>query len=258
MRQVCGIYKILNLVNGKIYIGQSVDILNRRWPYHIYCLNSGNHYNKHLQYAWVKYGEKNFEFTIVEECSEDQLDIKEMYYIDLYKSYIPEFGYNKTLGGEGGRATEETKVKMSESHKGLLGTPESRAKQSLKLSGENNPMYGRTGVLSPVFGRQKTDDEIQKIKDSWTVERRQKQSQRISGVNNPMTERTGGQNPSAHKVVCINTGEVFDTIKSAAQWAGLKNHTNIIYVCNGERKHAGRHPITGEKLSWKNYDTINQ
>ena len=258
MKQVCGIYKIVNLVNGKTYIGQSVDILNHRWPNHICCLNSGIHHNKHLQYAWFKYGEENFGFVIIEECQEDQLDAKEMYYINLYKSYIPEFGYNKTLGGEGGRATEETRAKMSESHKGLLGTQKSRAKQSLKLSGKNNPMYGKTGILSPVYKRQKSDSEIQKIKDSWTEDRKQKQSERISGDNNPMAGRTGGRNPSAHKVMCVNTGDVFDTVKSAAEWCGLKTHTNIIYVCNGKRKHAGRHPITGEQLSWKNYDTINQ
>lgn len=43
-----GIYKIENKVNGKVYVGQSIDI-NTRWKCHISYLNSGIHHNKHLQ-----------------------------------------------------------------------------------------------------------------------------------------------------------------------------------------------------------------
>ena len=49
-----GIYKIENKVNGKVYIGQSVNI-KKRWKQHKYELNSNNHVNKHLQASWNKY-----------------------------------------------------------------------------------------------------------------------------------------------------------------------------------------------------------
>ena len=59
-----GIYKIENKVNGKVYIGQSIDI-EKRWKSHISYLNKGIHRNKHLQSAWDKYGEGNFDKKIL-------------------------------------------------------------------------------------------------------------------------------------------------------------------------------------------------
>lgn len=95
-----GIYKIENLVNRKIYIGQSVNI-PQRWAEHKANLRNNKHENKHLQNAWNKYHEENFDFSVLEECSENELDEKECYYIDYYDSYNN--GYNLTLGGGGTR-----------------------------------------------------------------------------------------------------------------------------------------------------------
>ena len=60
-----GIYKILNNINGKIYIGSTKNF-NKRWVTHKYLLRLNKHENKHLQYAWNKYGEVHFEFIKVE------------------------------------------------------------------------------------------------------------------------------------------------------------------------------------------------
>lgn len=253
-RIISGIYKITNSVNNKVYIGKSVDILNKRWPSHKNSLNNGTHTNVHLQNAWNKYGSENFDFSIIFECPEDELDKYEIYYIAVYKSYLPERGYNKTYGGDGGVPTDETRLKMSLAHIGIMGTPESKSKQSLKLSGENNPMYGRRGELNPVYGKNKSDETIQKIKDSWTESRRFIQGKRISGENNPMSGRTGDLNPASRSCICIETGDCFKTLKDAARWCGLKAHTSISNACRGLSKHAGVHPVTGEKLSWKYID----
>lgn len=91
-----GIYKIQNMLNGKIYVGQSVDI-EKRWSTHRAELKNNYHHNVHLQSAWNKYGEENFEFSIVEECNIDQLDQYEIYWISKFNSY--ENGYNLTAGG---------------------------------------------------------------------------------------------------------------------------------------------------------------
>lgn len=230
---VCGIYKITNLVNSKIYIGQSINIFSR-WGYHRRALNNNKHVNKHLQRAWNQYGEQNFVFSIVLECNYEDLNKYESYYILKYRSYDPLFGYNKTFGGEGEIPTEEI-----------------RQKKSLKFRGKNNPMYGRCGELNPVYGKPKSQETIQKLRDAWDDERKQEQSIRVSGENNPMSGMVGCQNPASKKVVCIETGDVFETMKDAAKWCGLKTHTNISNVCNGKRKHAGLHPQTGEKLTWK-------
>lgn len=248
MVKLTGIYKIVNIINNKLYIGQSVDIY-KRWNYHKYELNNNKHFNIHLQNSWNKYGEDNFKFEIIEICPKDRLNDKEKYYIMFYNSNN-ENGYNISEGGNDSIITDETKRKMSQSHIGILRTIESRAKQSLKLSGKNNPMYGMRGEKHPSFGKKRSNNTCSKIRDSYTEQRRQEYRERILGENNPMYGHSE-DNPSARKIMCIETGEIFLTEKDAAKWCGLKSHTNISMVCYGKRKHAGKDPNTGKLLSWK-------
>lgn len=95
-----GIYKIENKVNGKVYVGQSVNI-ETRWKNHRCELNRGTHYNDYLQRSWNKYGADNFDFSVIEECEQCELNDKEIYWIDLYHSCESEYGYNSQLGGAG-------------------------------------------------------------------------------------------------------------------------------------------------------------
>lgn len=97
----CGIYKITNKENGKSYIGLSVDI-ESRWSDHIKKMNSTEQYDKPLYRAFRKYGLSNFIFEILEECKSSELGVKEKYWIKELKTAYEEFGYNSTLGGEGG------------------------------------------------------------------------------------------------------------------------------------------------------------
>lgn len=90
-----GIYKITNLINGHAYIGQSKDI-ERRWQDHQFYSND----NTAIHTAFKKYGIKNFSFEIIEECSLEELDKKEIYWIKFFNTYYD--GYNETLGGQGG------------------------------------------------------------------------------------------------------------------------------------------------------------
>lgn len=92
----CGIYKITNNINKKCYIGQSVDI-ERRWRQHKY--NASQEVKYPLYLAFKKYGLNNFYFEIIQECSLDQLDQQEIYWIQFYDSY--KNGYNQTTGGQG-------------------------------------------------------------------------------------------------------------------------------------------------------------
>lgn len=113
--KICGIYRIENLVNHKSYIGQSVDI-HDRWVLHKWELNNDKHNNQHLLRSWHKYGEGNFEFSIIEKCDENQLNEREIYWIAYYNAYHN--GYNQTMGGDGclGKVwTEEEIEKISQS-----------------------------------------------------------------------------------------------------------------------------------------------
>lgn len=94
-----GVYKILNQVNNKVYIGSSKSIENRIST-HISRLKRGVHRNKHLQSSWIKYGAKNFLFSVVEFCEVNELLEREQCYID---SYNKKDMYNKTfIAGSGG------------------------------------------------------------------------------------------------------------------------------------------------------------
>lgn len=113
--KVCGIYRIENLVNHKSYIGQSIDIYDR-WYDHKWALNHRQHKNSHLTRAWDKYGEDSFKFTILEECAENELNDKEIYWVDYYDAYY--CGYNQTRGGDGclGKQwTDEERERVSRS-----------------------------------------------------------------------------------------------------------------------------------------------
>lgn len=111
--KICGIYRIENLINHKSYIGQSVDIY-KRWQEHIWALDNKYHNNKHLMRAWHKYKEHNFQFTIIKQCKENELNKQEIFWIDYYDAYYN--GYNQTKGGDGcsGKVwTEEERAKIS-------------------------------------------------------------------------------------------------------------------------------------------------
>jgi len=97
-----GIYKITNILNGKVYIGQSKDI-DRRFSEHKRHYKIESHRNKIALYKSMwKYGVENFKFEVLEETSNTNLDEREKFYIEIYKSNNRNFGYNLTDGGDCG------------------------------------------------------------------------------------------------------------------------------------------------------------
>lgn len=94
-----GIYKITNQLNGKCYIGQSIDI-KMRWIQHLYC-GKNNIQKGKLYPAMFNDGIDNFQFEVLEECnlSQEELNNKERYWINYYNSFNN--GYNSTPGGQG-------------------------------------------------------------------------------------------------------------------------------------------------------------
>lgn len=96
-----GIYKYTNKINGKVYIGQSLN-LEERHKNHIRTSRSkgSNGYNYLIHKAFRKYGIDCFDYEIIEECKKEKLNEREMYWIKHYRSYVKENGYNMTIGGD--------------------------------------------------------------------------------------------------------------------------------------------------------------
>ena len=99
-----GIYKITNLINGKVYIGQSINIDKRIKEHFWKAQNSKDiSFNSILHQAIRKYGKENFLCEIVEECDIDIIDERERFYIKYFNSLSPN-GYNILEGGQKYRA----------------------------------------------------------------------------------------------------------------------------------------------------------
>ncbi len=129
IEKICGIYKVTNNINGKVYIGQSVDIYSR-WQHHkSCCVNQKCHeYNSPFYRALRKYGIENFVFEIIEQCSVDELDDKEIFYIKYYNSFVHfenSNGYNNSIGGNQGSRfrvkSQEEKMKIAKNRKYKIG-----------------------------------------------------------------------------------------------------------------------------------------
>lgn len=142
------IYKITNLLNGKIYVGQDSK-------------NNSNYFGSGtlIRKAIKKYGKENFKKEILEKCScVEELNEKEVYWIDKLKSKSKHIGYNITCGGsptpdeeyrrkvgfvhKGKIVSEATRKLQSEAHLGCEMTDEAKAKLSEINSGVNHPQYG--------------------------------------------------------------------------------------------------------------------
>jgi len=124
----CGIYKIINRLNGNYYIGSTNNFSGRcgRKYTHRYNLTLGIHPNCHLQNAWNKYGESNFDFVFIESIEEENLLIVEQQYLHIAQQESRKC-YNKKFiagGGAYGEVSEAT-----------------RQKQSKRKQGQKNPRY---------------------------------------------------------------------------------------------------------------------
>lgn len=125
-----GIYKIVNKINGKHYVGSSINI-DKRWSGHRYLLINNKHENQHLQNAWNKYGEDTFEFIKIEDVliprywtdkeKSEKLLQREQFYLDQVlmedrKMVNHSISYNIAIDAKGSMISEEVKRKISESN----------------------------------------------------------------------------------------------------------------------------------------------
>ncbi len=120
-----GVYSIVNRVNGKRYVGHSKNIRDRLNE-HFNALKKSKHGNVILQKAWDKYGADNFTSEVLEYCGLNEMVEREQYWMNFYKSYCKESGYNvapAAASNLGWKMPSTTKEKISKAMKGRKGHP---------------------------------------------------------------------------------------------------------------------------------------
>lgn len=220
-----GIYAIVNALNGKKYVGSSLD-MSRRWCQHKNDLRVGRHINTHLQRAWNSYGESAFSFVAIEvlpdDIGYDELLAVEQVYID------------EILTEDGRRVNSDIAYNKS-----------TRASGS-RLCGADNPSYGKT------FSR--TDEAKQRISESKIGKRFSEEHKRniseakrgkalsIEHKRNISESAKGSNNSNARAVTQhdLSGNEVarFGTMTEAARATGALQPL-ISKVCRGGAKTAG-------------------
>jgi group I intron endonuclease len=149
---IIGIYKITN-PKDKVYIGQSTNVKRRKSQY--YCFNSSSIGYK-IKNSLKKYGPENHIFEIIEECTLEQLNEREIYWIKYYNSV--KRGLNISEGGGGGNMTEYVKSKISKTWK-------SKSKDELEIINKKRSQ-GNLGKKKPGSGcKYFSKDHIQKIRN---------------------------------------------------------------------------------------------
>lgn len=130
MEKKCGIYKITNIINNKVYVGSAVN-MTYRFKTHKRLLKQNKHFNTHLQSSYNKYGKDNFKFEIIELISKDSLLERETFWISFMNANNTNYGYNKRLivnSNLGIKLSEETRKKLSQSHLGHKRSDEANKK----------------------------------------------------------------------------------------------------------------------------------
>jgi group I intron endonuclease len=164
--ETVNIYKITNITNGLIYIGQTVQHTERRWSRHIYDALVKNKPQPFYD-AIRQFGKESFRFEKIAEANDKEWgDYLETLYILIYDSTNPNIGYNRMLGGRAGRHTPANKAKISAKSREWWEDPENkkRASESRRglLIGEKNPMFGRHDLGRP--HTEETKQHLSKIR----------------------------------------------------------------------------------------------
>jgi group I intron endonuclease len=199
--QISGIiYSITNKTNNKKYVGQTVRSINDRMRE--YKKGYGNDY---LNNAFKKYGFDNFKFEIIDTANcLDELNVKEIKYIEQYKSNNKNFGYNIESGGKNAIPTTETLEKMSKSHSGIKQTENWINNRIAKAGSDDAKKYGKIkteeekkifSIKSPKYWQDKnrdtaTKDKISKTKKENGLSDIQKQiiCKKVYKINNKTNE----------------------------------------------------------------------
>ncbi|RAT10890.1 hypothetical protein A6E27_01545 [Bacillus cereus] len=237
------IYKITCNINGKLYIGQTIQTLENRLYHHLRDAKVKNQ-NSAFYRAIRKYGEKCFDIELVEEVIakskqdlKKKLDNLEVKYIREFNTYLK--GYNSTLGGDGTlgfKLSEEHKAKIAK-RKGWHHTEETKRLISEKIKGKKRSDETKAKLREARLHQVLSEEFYENHKKSMKKFRKKVAQYDFEG----------------------NLIRVHDSITSASETSGVNVHT-ISGVCNNKRQSAGGYYwkfIKGDKADNKIDTNVN-
>lgn len=249
-----GIYSIYGEHNSFHLVGQTKNRLGfkARWQKHVRMLKQNNHYNKYLQSSWNKHGENSFKLTVLETCEmNDDLNHKEILWIDKLNSMCDENGWNLTTGGKVTKFSDSTIEKMrnkifTETHRenisnaltGKKASKETKEKQSTAKA-KTYILINPEGVIMNItnlekFGR---DNELD---PSSLLQVFHGKCRQYKGWTSPIYYREKFKTGPLGKEMVVKSpfGEIlkFNNMSSAAKHIGVSS-SNISYLRSGKFKH---------------------
>lgn len=253
------IYKITCSQSDKVYIGQTTNTIENRFKEHWKQARNGT--VSHLYNAMRKYGVKNFSIEEIEKCNNEQLNEKEIYWINYFDSYNS--GYNMTIGGDG--RTKYNYKEIADKYLELQSEKETAqyfncSKVIVQKACQCYNIEIKRGLSEDYWNSEKGQKHKEQTRQLGLASKgrvvsektRKKQSEAKKGMyigeKNPMygkkfTEehrKKMSQNSAwAKKVICVETGEVYSSALQASKAVGLKSSAGLSKCCNGERKTAG-------------------
>lgn len=243
------IYKIVNNINKKVYIGQTTKGFRRRYniskdkelAYGLYLyhekhdIDKDYHCNKHLLNSMRKYGWQNFtiyeevDSVLIHKYSSKELDFKEKFWINYYNSTNPKFGYNKDLGGKGGSRINDQCFKVVCLNNGKIF-------ESLALASEYaNTDYNSVAECCRNYLKYAGKCE-NKEKAVWCFyEDYMLMTQEEIKNKIDKSESTRKNKTNNRKVICLNNNLIFDSLRKCANYFGI-SHGRISECCKGDRE----------------------
>lgn len=271
------IYSIRNIINNKIYIGQTTNFKERKHS-HFTSMKMGTHKNPYLQLSYNKYGKEYMIMDIVEICTKDELNNKEIYWIKFYNSNNRELGYNLTDGGCYAHLSQESIEKIRQKHMGVpspfKGTKRSKEfckklskimQENLKYNEENpnskkvicvndNHIFNTLNQASDFYNINraivsgccnKKRDYIKRadipLVFMFLSEFNSKTEEEIKNIIDSAYNKLSNRYTSnAKKVRCITTGKEFKSAKEASEFYKIDN-SSILKCCKGKLNFCGKH-----------------
>jgi group I intron endonuclease len=231
------IYKITNVVNGKVYIGETIRHYKDRWRQHK-AFHLSSYSCPILKQAFMKYGIDNFKFEVIQECSFDERFELEKKYIEEYNSVAPK-GYNFLPGGQGG---------------GFLGkTHSDKTKEKISAAGkkfnEENPGYYETYREKHIEAT-KAAGISERMKNSEKFQKAVAEG-RVGGAGNPPSEETKEKTRQS----VLNYYSKLSEEKGIKHAVNIEKHRQVMAKAKGKK--IGQFELNGITLIEK-FQSINE